>query len=226
MPVRMRLPKMSRYIIYALSDPRTKIVRYIGMSTSGMSRPKQHAAESHLKRDEKHNWQKCAWIRELLGLGLMYGIHVLRELEEPHKGANLEERKPFALALGIAEREAIAMAKVSGCLLLNRTNGGDRYPGSSSWNKGKKLTDQHRARLRAAWLHREKTQSIETREKRSASLRASHAKNPRPALSLATREKIASTLRGNEPWNKGKVATEQHRARLVEAWQRRKANAL
>lgn len=66
---------MSKYLVYALKDPRTQEIRYIGKSTSGMRRALQHKDSSSLKKiSHKNNW-----IKSLLDLGLMYKIEILQE---------------------------------------------------------------------------------------------------------------------------------------------------
>ncbi len=66
---------MSKYIVYALKDPRTQEIRYIGKSTSGMRRALQHKDSSSLKKIcHKNNW-----IKSLLSSGLMYQIDILQE---------------------------------------------------------------------------------------------------------------------------------------------------
>ena len=62
-----------RFLVYALIDPRTGAVRYIGKSSTGMRRPRQHINKCYLAGDD----YKARWIRQLLSLGLTYEIAIL-----------------------------------------------------------------------------------------------------------------------------------------------------
>jgi len=135
---------MSQYVVYALCDPRfsegdRRRAFYIGKSTTGTKRIEQHASNASLLRDDRYNWQKATRIRELLNLfgGLGYTIEILEELPSPPEGASLEQRLPYASALGLAERHYIKRARESGSELLNRTDGGENVVGP---NVGKKLS--------------------------------------------------------------------------------------
>jgi len=63
--------------VYALVDPRTLLVRYIGQSSTGMDRPREHACPSRLKR----RTHKSAWIKSLAKVGLRYVIAVLETVD-------------------------------------------------------------------------------------------------------------------------------------------------
>lgn len=63
------MKKAPAFIIYGLVDPRTLLIRYVGMSSSGLLRPKQH---------RKHSGPHCGnWIKQLQRLGHAYEIVVL-----------------------------------------------------------------------------------------------------------------------------------------------------
>jgi len=64
-------------LVYALVDPRTLLVRYIGQSSTGMDRPREHACPSRLKR----RTHKSAWIKSLAKVGLRYVIAVLETVD-------------------------------------------------------------------------------------------------------------------------------------------------
>lgn len=97
----------SKYLVYGLVDPHTLGVRYIGKSTSGLNRPKQHRAKSSL-RDRTH---RAHWILSLKNQGLDYVIAVLEETTLER----LEE----------SERWWIAYGRLSNWELTNLTEGGD-----------------------------------------------------------------------------------------------------
>jgi len=65
-----------KYLIYGLYDPRTGDCRYIGKSSSGLDRPKDHGRSSTLRYEDTY---KSRWIKELLSQGLSYDIKVLEE---------------------------------------------------------------------------------------------------------------------------------------------------
>jgi hypothetical protein len=103
-------PSVSKYLIYALVDPRSGQWRYIGKSTSGLRRPKAHGRPSSLA--EGGNRHKDRWIRQLHDLGLSYDIEVLEDF-------------PTSAGLEGAEIEWIAAARAAGVPLTNQTDGGD-----------------------------------------------------------------------------------------------------
>lgn len=106
------------WLIYGLLDPRTRMVRYIGKSTTGMSRPNQHRR----KRDTDRT--HCAnWVRELQRVNFDFETTILETVEP-----GLLER------LSQTERWWIAYGHASGWPLTNLTDGGegavtgDRHP--------------------------------------------------------------------------------------------------
>ena len=62
-----------QFLIYGLIDPRTDMVRYVGRSCSGMSRPRQHQRPV-LESDRTH---RANWIRSLHAEGLRHRECVL-----------------------------------------------------------------------------------------------------------------------------------------------------
>jgi len=94
-------------LIYGLIDPRTRLIRYIGMSSTGASRPRHHACPSQLRQ----NSHRASWIRNLLRSGRLYEIVVLEVL-------------PNANDLDEAECWWIAFGKACGWLLTNAQDGG------------------------------------------------------------------------------------------------------
>lgn len=57
---------MRSKLIYGLVDPRTSELRYIGRSSSGLTRPKQHTAPAALAKDVA---RKGNWLRQLVRAG-------------------------------------------------------------------------------------------------------------------------------------------------------------
>lgn len=130
--------------IYALRDPRTWEVRYIGKTAYSVGeRLCKHinlALRGH--RDHKYNW-----LRQLLAAGLEPVLGILEEL--PPEG-DWEE----------AEAWWIAEGRKRGWPLTNQTDGGG----------GVRPTEEVRAKMRAAWVERRKQGvSPETRARMSAS---------------------------------------------------------
>lgn len=68
---------MQPCIIYALVDPRTHLVRYVGKSTTGVYRPRHYGQPAQLSGRRGHNPELTAWILELRDAGLDYEIVTL-----------------------------------------------------------------------------------------------------------------------------------------------------
>lgn len=97
---------MKNLIIYALLDPDTNEIRYIGKSERGIERPRQHFEPGQLKKLSKKN----NWIKSLVSKGKLPKIKIL------YNCSNINE-------LNQKEIEFIAMFKNSG-ILTNMTDGG------------------------------------------------------------------------------------------------------
>lgn len=163
----------SKCIIYGLVDPRTLMVRYVGLSSNGLVRPKTHRNQSVLAVDRT---RKANWIRSLLADGLDYQIVVLQESSVDR----LNEDEVWWLKYGQA----------SGWPLTNLRGGGDVQFGWSvepetrakiaAAHRGKTLTPEHRAKIsaglkrvpRSARPPRSQLGSPEHRAKLSAASRA------------------------------------------------------
>lgn len=94
-------------IIYALIDPRTRLIRYVGRSSGGLRRPKSHHSNARTGKT-----YCAAWIRELRRLGLRYEIVVL-------------EVCSFKEELPERERWWVAYGRLSAWPLTNLTDGGE-----------------------------------------------------------------------------------------------------
>jgi hypothetical protein len=124
----------SRFLVYGLFDPRSRELRYIGKSSSGLRRPRNHCKETDLKRHGRT--PKTAWIRSLLSLGLRPLVMVLSE-------------HPSADTLYEEEQRIIKLFRGKGAALKNLTDGG---PGR--W--GYKLSDESKAKIRKAAIAQQK----------------------------------------------------------------------
>lgn len=163
--------------IYGLIDPRTLLIRYVGKTKKGMTRPKEH----RLCRTATTGRYLINWIRSLQALGLDYEVVILEECAN----AQLDELERFWIAYG----------RASCWPLTNLTRGGDGFTG--------KHTEETRRKMSAA--RQGHPFSAESRAKLSNSLRIYYAKTPERVESLRNRvfteewrSKISSKLKGRE----------------------------
>lgn len=165
---------MKRFVIYALSDPRTGEIRYVGKSCNGLKRARSHSYPGVLRRDRT----RCGnWIRSLQAAGL---APVVEEIEE-HVDHD---------ALWVAERFHIARFRSLGVNLTNHTDGGEGCP-------GKKMGPEQREKLRLVNLgnkHALGKKQVLSDEQR-ATLRKRAAQR---SSNLVVRAKIAVTLTGKK----------------------------
>jgi len=110
-------------IVYGLVDPRDHTLRYVGKSTSGYKRPKQHFCRYYTHGMPYKNWYVYRWIRKLQREDVKPEIIVLEYCE--------------ADDLDFWEIWHIAYWKGLGCRLTNATAGGEGI-------KGRKWTDAQR----------------------------------------------------------------------------------
>lgn len=98
-----------KYLIYALKDPVSQEIRYIGKSSSGLRR-----ARSHYHNNKTNNTcsKKNNWIKHLKSIGLKPDIEVLCILLDPKY-------------LSQMEIHYIAKHRHLGCNLVNQTDGGE-----------------------------------------------------------------------------------------------------
>lgn len=111
--------------IYALVDPRTDEIRYVGKST----RP---ALRLQNQCNERANTHRSHWIQSVLASGLRPKQIILEELPD---GADWQA----------SERLWIAQLKAQGARLTNGTSGGDGV---------RDLPPESKARIAAAWIGR------------------------------------------------------------------------
>jgi len=133
-------------LIYALRDPRTKRVRYVGKSSKGIKRARRHLCPA-IRIRPYHIYN---WIRKLLSLGLKPTISVLEILPYNSTDDRLSQR----------ERHWIRKLRAQGAKLTNSTTGGEGTRGfkhslksrrrMSAAKKGKPLSAEHRRHLQEA----------------------------------------------------------------------------
>jgi len=135
---------MSAYLIYGLRDPRTLMIRYVGKSSSGLSRPNVHR-QLHRKNGLKTHLAN--WVRELEHAGHTYEVLVLEHLAT-------------ATDFREAEPRWIRSLREAGHDLTNATNGGEGIVGyhhtaetrarMSAVRKGRIPSFEHREALSKA----------------------------------------------------------------------------
>jgi group I intron endonuclease len=134
----------AKYLIYGLVDPRDRSLRYIGKSSQGLQRAREHCYPSYLNVDHSY----CGnWIRKLQSLELSYTYITIEEFED-------------ADILSQAEIFWISYFRAMGCRLTNMTLGGEGSLGYtpsqetrvkiSLANKGKVRSASHSAAISAA----------------------------------------------------------------------------
>lgn len=131
---------MNETCIYALVDPRSEEVKYVGKSNNPKRRLRDHIKGFGVR----HNLDKKRWLDELLSLGLEPKITILERCDL----SSWQEREVFWIA---------EMRKL-GSPLTNRSNGGAGLGAHTKRTSraiaialsGKKLTDKHRANVSSA----------------------------------------------------------------------------
>jgi hypothetical protein len=88
MPSSHEIPR-DTMLVYALIDPRSGAIRYVGKSCSGPQRPSLHRSQSRDLSDKSH---KARWLRQLNDAGFMYEVRVLERCQNRGALAEAEER--------------------------------------------------------------------------------------------------------------------------------------
>lgn len=209
-------------LIYGLIDPRTNEVRYIGKSTSGMTRPLRHTQPSHMRIDS----YKTRWLRELMASGFYPDILTLEETARDD--------------LAAAEREWICNGRALGWPLTNLTDGGDgalnpspatraKLSAAGKRNKsrtGQPMPDWHRKVISAANKGRKHT--AEHRRKITETRRArggyAHSDAAKQRISASKRGAVASeeTKQKMSAVHLGFRHTEESREKMRRSWALRK----
>lgn len=165
--------------IYALADPRTNTIRYIGVTKLPLS----YRLSGHIRASRwGEKTYKAAWIRELLALNLKPIIKLVEETED-------------------RDRECywIAKFRADGCKLVNTTDGGEGGNGLSLEARqrislkltGRKRPDEVKRRISEA--HKGKQIPESAREKS----RQAQLGKKRGPLSEETKAKMSLSKKGH-----------------------------
>lgn len=180
------------WTIYALTDPRDGVVRYVGKTYNAKKRLLAHISEA--ARSRRVN-KKCSWIKELLLQGGSPTMSVL----ETGAGAGWQE----------AEKRWIKNFLDAGVRLTNATDGGEApmtgrkhtpeaLAKMSASHLGRRLSEA--AKQRIAFAHRGMKASTETRVKLS---------KLRKGVPLSVKHAAAVALANKSKW------TAEAKAKLV-----------
>ena len=176
---------MNTTFIYALCDPRTLEVRYVGKADNIYERLYKHL-------HEKEVTHKAKWIQSLLNLGMLPIYQILEECD-----TSIWQQR---------EKDWIAFEKKIGCNLTNATIGGDGVM------DGKHHTFEARAKIKVARKKQVFTEESNKRRSRTLSntLKVKGATWTGKHFSEEHRKKISlggvgksGHAKGIPAWNKG-----------------------
>lgn len=165
---------METTFIYALKEPDTGEIRYIGKANDPKQRLRGHVSEARKRPGKTH---KIDWIASLLEKGERPILDILDEVSE-----DLWES---------AEMGYIHWHRTIGCDLVNGTSGGDGLRGISEETK-EKIGSKHRGKIIPEW-HRECSRVANTGRKHS----------PEAIEKIRVASLGNKRMLGKVPWNKG-----------------------
>lgn len=183
--------------IYALIDPRTNEIRYVGKTKYPLVvRLQQHI---NAKKQRRHVYY---WLRVLWKNNRVPTIRLLEEVED----TQWQE----------AEQRWIAKIKTEGAQLTNHTIGGDGLSGYV-------MSEEHRRKIGIA--HKGRIISQEQRTRISRSVKALFEKREyKERVIFHLRNKSPTTINKIRASNTGKIFSEEHKAKLSAALKRRWAD--
>jgi len=191
--------------IYALTDPRTFEVRYIGKSDNPYERYCKHL----LDISKTH---KVAWVKLLLSLGLLPILQIVEQCDK-----SVWQQK---------ERDWIAFEKRCGCNLTNATEGGSGYAsyggkGHKSYKVKRKFSDRTRIKMSLAHTGKGKHKFSDKAKKN-----ISDAAKKRKPMSLERRSLLSNKMKGvNNPFY-GKKHSEETKNLISFSRSKRKSSSL
>ena len=160
-----------KFIVYALLEPISEEIRYIGKSCSGLHRIRQHFGPSQLKAKNK----KSNWLKSLIKKNIFPKLKILEVATDKINLSELEKKHILIYKSG---------------RLLNMTAGGDgngyiRSTRSSPPNKGKKASTSAKLKMSAARLGRSfKPRTIEEKNKISQANITAHSSSAKPFICI------------------------------------------
>jgi len=221
------MKSVNRWIIYALKNPRTGEVRYIGWTSRSVKLRLKAHIDSALAAGRVRGSHKNRWVLSLLSIGLRPELEVI----ETGTGDGWAE----------AERRWIATYRERNANLLNRSDGGEGNPGCvfsakarqkiSETAKSWKRSPEHMAKWHAAALAANTGRKRDPKavEQAAAKLRGIprpihviekwHAKLRENGFrkSAETRQKISAKHRGMKPSDATRAKMRESRRRYLES---------
>lgn len=184
----------SKWLVYALIDPRTGEARYVGKSTTGLKRPREH------RRPNPKQRYLYNWVELLRRDRLTFEIVVLTQLPSVEK-------------LGEAEQFWIKTLRDRGCRLTNLTLGGTgrlglkhtkaakkkiskKNSGTGNGMYGRHQTQEAKNRIAEASSEREWTEK--SRKRISQSKKGIATRGSGWHHSETTRVELAEKMKGNK----------------------------
>ena len=161
-------------LVYALVDPFTGETRYVGKSTTGLNRPKEHFRPSQWKSARTH---KQRWIRKTIKNGKTPIIFILFSTQV------IDDEE-----LSAAEVYWINYFRENGSNLTNATLGGEGAP-------GRQHTEDAKEKISAS--RRGKPTTLGHKHSEESKKKMSNAKKGR-TLTKEHKEKISESLVGNK----------------------------
>lgn len=157
-----------KWTIYALKDPATGCVRYVGFTSRTLS-VRMYAHFGHAKAGQRTH--KAVWILSLISAGLKPVIEVLET--------------GYGSGWGKAERFWIEFYRAAGSQLTNLTDGGEGTPGYNGWAN---LTAEQRSTIaRNRWLNKTPEQRSEIAKTRWAKRTPEERRELSKKLSVANK---------------------------------------
>jgi hypothetical protein len=223
---------VSKFIIYGLTDPRTDEVRYIGKSCVGLARP----------RSGRYRAKCGSWIASLKSLGMRHGIVVLGEFDTSD---GLYEKEQWAIVYGRSLGWRLTNMTDGGPGLQNPSP--ETRARCSAAHKGRrmspeaiaKMKEAQRRRVEQGWkpsaetLERMRKAQLGRKQSPDAIMRSAMAhrglrrsEETRRKMSEAAKIVNADPARRKRlsEVHRDRVFTEEHRAKMRAAWERRKLN--
>jgi hypothetical protein len=90
-----------KFLIYAMADPRTEELRYVGKSCSGLRRQRQHLCPSTLQ--SKPKTYCSAWIKSIFLQGHRVSMSTRAKLADLRRGKPLTQEHRLKISAGLKE---------------------------------------------------------------------------------------------------------------------------